>query len=456
LARAAPALSARQVMTRGQCVGFAIAVAAVAAWLCISPMTFAAALVVFMSLSFVVGALFRALLALFGARPAGQEDSPDTDGMLPLYTILVPLYREAGMLPELVRSLLALDYPSDRLDIKLVVEADDTETVAQAEALAPQGPFEVIAVPPSLPRTKPKAANFALPFARGDLLVIYDAEDRPEPDQLRKAVARFRRLPRKTACLQARLRFYNANDNWLTRLFDLDYALWFNVLLPGLDRLGVPMPLGGTSNHFRISVLRAIGGWDPFNVTEDADIGIRLAELGYRVSMLDSTTFEEAPSELDAWLRQRSRWLKGYMQTWLVHGRGSLIGRSGFGGFLALQLFIGGAVLSALVNPLLWTIFVLSNFYAIPMFAGFPEHGLVFVSGAGLIGANGLLTYLAMIGPRRRGGPALSPYGLTVTIYWALISVAAYRGLWQLVTKPFFWEKTPHGLNRRTSETPDA
>src|SRR6185312_3160425 len=218
----------------------------------------------------------------------------------------------------------------------LVLEADDAETIAAAEAVREAG-FELVLVPEGVPRTKPKAANFALQFARGEYLVIYDAEDRPEPDQLLKAVAAFRAGPRTLACVQARLNFYNADHNWLTRMFALDYALWFDMLLPGLDRIGMPMPLGGTSNHFRTAILRDIGGWDAFNVTEDADIGIRLAQLGYRVSMLDSTTFEEAPLRFGVWLRQRSRWLKGYMQTWLVHMRDpvSLMRRTGISGFIA-------------------------------------------------------------------------------------------------------------------------
>ena len=176
-------------------------------------------------------------------------------------------------------------------------------------------------VPPSHPQTKPKACNFALRFARGEYLVVYDAEDRPEPDQLRKVVATFRRSPPNTACLQCRLNYYNVNENWLTRMFTLDYALWFDQMLPGLERLGMPIPLGGTSNHFRIDVLRELHAWDPFNVTEDADLGIRLGQKGYRVGIVDSTTFEEASCRAGQWMRQRSRWMKGYMQTLLVHTR---------------------------------------------------------------------------------------------------------------------------------------
>jgi cellulose synthase/poly-beta-1,6-N-acetylglucosamine synthase-like glycosyltransferase len=356
---------------------------------------------------------------------------------------LVPLYREANVLPRLARALLLLDYPRDRLDIKLIVEEDDAPTVAVAREIARRGPFEVVVVPNNQPKTKPKACNYALNFARGEFIVIFDAEDRPERDQLRKAVAAFRGRPKRIACLQARLNFYNANENWLTKLFALDYAIWFEVLLPGLDRIGVPMPLGGTSNHFRTLVLRELGGWDPFNVTEDADLGIRIAQLGLRVAMLDSTTFEEAPARLDIWLKQRSRWLKGYMQTWLVHTRApfALVRRAGWGGFFAFHLFIGGAIASALSNPFLWAMFAASIFWP-----GDASARAMEVSG--LLGGNVVLTLLATVSPLRRGWRDLAPYGLTVTLYWAMISAAAWRGLYQLVTNPFHWEKTEHGLSR--------
>jgi cellulose synthase/poly-beta-1,6-N-acetylglucosamine synthase-like glycosyltransferase len=226
-------------------------------------------------------------------------------------------------------------------------------------------------------------------------------------------------------------------------MFALDYALWFDMLLPGLDRIGMPMPLGGTSNHFRTAILRDIGGWDAFNVTEDADIGIRLAQLGYRVSMIASTTYEEAPIAAGAWLRQRSRWLKGYMQTWLVHMRHPLrlLRRAGLGGFLAFQLFLGGGVIFALANPLLWAAFLGSALFGWRVWQGFGH-----VPGASLLANNLLLTYLAMISPGRRGRADLAPWGLTVIVYWAMVSLAGYRALGQLVTRPFFWEKTTHGV----------
>jgi glycosyltransferase XagB len=238
-------------------------------------------------------------------------------------------------------------------------------------------------------------------------------------------------------------------------MFALDYSLWFDFLLPGLDRLGIPMPLGGTSNHFRVDALRAIHGWDPFNVTEDADLGIRLARLGLRVRTLDSTTYEEATNTLPNWLRQRTRWLKGYMQTWLVHMRSptQLMRNAGLGGFFGFQLFVGGTVLSALLNPVLWSIFALSFFVDIPVM-GFlsATHTL---SGLSLLLGNVLFAYLAMLGPYRRGWLDLSPFALLVPLYWLMISAAAYRALWQLIRDPWLWEKTPHGTSRMCPvETP--
>ncbi len=444
---ARPEFSAERTVTRGQGAVLlslpAIAIGLFFAW----PSAIGAIAVVACALAFIANGVFRALLVWVGAGEA-PKPAPAVK-KLPLYTILVPLYREANVLPALVEALRALDYPKKKLDIKLILEDDDAETVAAAEALNLDARFEIIRVPVCEPRTKPKACNYALHFARGEFLVIYDAEDRPEPDQLKKAVAAFRAAPAQIACLQARLNFFNAEENLLTTLFALDYALWFDFLLPGLDRLGVPMPLGGTSNHFRTDALRAIYGWDPYNVTEDADLGIRLSQMGYRVSTLDSTTFEEATNELGNWMRQRSRWLKGYMQTWLVHMRSprGLLRNAGWRGFLCFQLFIGGTVLSALTSPILWALSLLPF---VPGIAPLPDpFGIVVPAPVlGLLIGNSLFTYLAMLGPYRRGWLSLSPYGLAAPFYWLLISFAAYRGLLQLFTRPWHWEKTRHGTSR--------
>lgn len=451
LADAEPELCANRTITRAQSAVFGalavIALGATAFWPHIMLQILAGCL----AASYLANILFRTALVWCGADESQIPPPPHiADAELPLYTILVPLYHEAEVLPRLVQALRALDYPQDKLDIKLVIEADDAETRAALARLHLDASFHAVIVPPSNPRTKPKACNYALRFARGEFTVIFDAEDRPEPDQLRKAVARFRSEPENVSCLQARLNFYNRNENWLTRLFALDYALWFDFLLPGLDKLAVPMPLGGTSNHFRTSVLHAIHGWDSFNVTEDADLGIRLARLGQRAATLNSTTYEEATNSAHNWLKQRSRWIKGYMQTWLVHMRHpfALWRHAGARGFFAFQLFIGGSVLSSLANPLMWAVFLASHAAGISLFTGALGEVLAHISLFSLIAGNCLFIYLAMLGPYRRGWLELTPYGLTAPLYWLLISAAAYRAAWELIRRPFHWEKTSHGVSR--------
>lgn len=276
--------------------------------------------------------------------------------------------------------------------------------------------------------------------------MIYDAEDRPEPDQLRKAVAAFEAQP-GIACFQARLAVDNGGRSYLARMFALDYGVWFHTLLPGLARLRAPIPLGGTSNHFRTAALVGAGAWDPFNVTEDADLGYRLARLGHKVSMLDSATFEEAPVQIGPWLRQRTRWMKGYMQTALVHTRdpAALMRSIGCMGTVEMSAFLGGAIWSALVNPLLWIVFIFSALGAHA--ASNLLDALAWTSGITLLLANGLLAALSLC--HRHGRVPLSeiPAILTYPIYWMLISLAAYRALWQLLRDPFRWEKTPHGTS---------
>ncbi|MGJ4994012.1 glycosyltransferase family 2 protein [Bradyrhizobium sp. HKCCYLS3077] len=453
-----PELSAQRVFTPGQVVfGYAL-LSLILLGLALSPLTTLIALNVAMSVFYLGNFAFKGLLVLFGGvRMADEtiaiEARALTDDELPVFTVLVPMYKEPAMLPMLAQALRDLDYPLGKLDIKLVLEASDHETIEVASKLGLEGMFEIIRVPPSLPQTKPKACNFALQFARGEFLVIYDAEDRPEPDQLRKVVATFRKSSANTACLQCSLSYFNASENWLTRMFTLDYGLWFDQMLPGLDHLRIPIPLGGTSNHFKIDVLRELHGWDPFNVTEDADLGVRLTQHGYRVGIVDSTTFEEASCHAGNWIRQRSRWMKGYMQTLLVHTRRPLrfmrmIGPLGFLGFV---FFIGGTVLSGLLNPVFWLLYLAWMIAAISgLEAVFPEP-LLFLALFNLLAGNGALMFLNMLAPIRRGWLNLIPYSLTAFGYWVMLSIATYRGLWQLLRNPFYWEKTHHGVSKHVA-----
>jgi cellulose synthase/poly-beta-1,6-N-acetylglucosamine synthase-like glycosyltransferase len=460
LAEQDQALSAWQVFTPAQVVfGYALLTGFLVG-LAVGPIATLIALNIAVSVFYLGNFVFKGILvSVGGGRSADNDQDIEIaarslrDEDLPVFTILVPMFREHQMLPMLAESLRKLDYPLGKLDIKIVLEEDDHETIEVARTLGLEGVFETIRVPASNPRTKPKACNFALQFARGEYLVVFDAEDRPEPDQLRKVVATFRRSPPNTACLQCRLNYYNVDENWLTRMFTLDYSLWFDQVLPGLERLNVPIPLGGTSNHFKIEVLRELHGWDPFNVTEDADLGIRLTQKGYRVGVVDSTTFEEATCHAGNWIRQRSRWMKGYMQTFLVHTRQplKLLRTTGPLGFVGFVFFVGGTVLSALFNPIFWVMYL---FWLVALAEGldpvFPQL-LLFLSLFNLLAGNGAFMYLNMLAPMRRGWLHLIPYSFTISGYWLLISIAAYKGLWQLLHNPFYWEKTQHGLSRHAA-----
>ena len=453
-------MSARTVFTTPQMIGAYLFASAILAGLALAPLDTLIALNVAISIYYLGNFVFKGILVSVGGRRS--EDANETIAVvaralhaenLPVFTVLVPMFREAAMLPRLAESLRNLDYPLGKLDIKIVLEAGDLETIAAARNLGLEGVFEIIIVPASEPQTKPKACNFALRFARGEYLVIYDAEDRPEPDQLRKVVATFRRSPPNTACLQCRLSYYNVNENWLTRMFTLDYALWFDQVLPGLERMGMPIPLGGTSNHFRTDVLRELHAWDPFNVTEDADLGIRIGQKGYRVGVVNSTTFEEASCHTRQWIRQRSRWIKGYMQTLLVHTRRPLhfLRTAGPLGFLGFVFFIGGTVLAGLLNPIFWLFYVIWLVAAAASFDPIFPEPLLFLCLFNLLAGNGAFTYLIMLAPIRRGWLELIPFSFTLFAYWLLISIAAYRGLWQLIRDPYFWEKTEHGVSRHAA-----
>ncbi len=402
--------------------------------------------------------LFKFVLTWVGAsRKVDMDITPGaiaelTDDELPAYTVMVPMYREARVLPLLMGALRKLDYPPSKLEVKLVLEEDDAETIEAAKSLRPPGTVEIIRVPPSYPKTKPKACNYALAFSRGEFVTIYDAEDQPEPDQLKKAVIAFRRGGDRLACVQARLNYFNRSENWLTRMFTLEYSQWFDFLLPGLNKLGMPIPLGGTSNHFRLSVLRQVRGWDPYNVTEDADLGIRLAQEGYSIGVINSTTFEEANGVLPSWIKQRSRWIKGYMQTWMVHVRHPIdLWRTiGPRGTFCFHFYIGAPPLLALMNPIVWTI--TAAFY-ISHFTGF---GWLFPEPIGALAtfnlffANLLLIYFGVVAALKRRYLDLVAVGIMQPGYWVLHSIAAYKALWQLIRNPHYWEKTEHGTSSVT------
>jgi cellulose synthase/poly-beta-1,6-N-acetylglucosamine synthase-like glycosyltransferase len=307
----------------------------------------------------------------------------------------------------------------------------------------------VLLVPAAEPRTKPKACNYGLHFATGEIVTIFDAEDIPDPLQLRRVIAAFRRLPDDVACIQAKLAFHNGRQNLLTGWFTADYGLWFGYLLPGLMRSRAPIPLGGTSNHLKRSVLARIGAWDPHNVTEDADLGVRIAESGFSTAVLDSVTLEEANSDPINWVRQRSRWYKGYLQTWLVHTRRPvrLWRRIGTVSFLRFSLLLAGTPVIACLNLLFWLLTVLW-FLGQPGFVAAVFPPLVYYPALFcLVVGNTAIIYMNLAACRESGHADLLVPCLTMPLYWVMMSVAAAKGCWQLLRNPSYWEKTFHGLH---------
>lgn len=385
------------------------------------------------------------LVRFFAIKPRKQSgDFIPSSERLPVYTVLIPLYREEKLLPQLVTSMMQLNWPASRLEIKLVCEADDLATIAAARKHASAPRFEIIEVPACLPRTKPKALTYALATVRGEFVVIYDAEDRPHPEQLQEAYARFSGSPETLACLQAPLIVSNASSRWISTLFALEYSALFRAILPLLADLHLPLPLGGTSNHFRTRALLAAEGWDPFNVTEDADLGIRFSRLGWRCGMLTRPTLEDAPEEYPVWLNQRSRWFKGWMQTLLVHFRNplQLVREIGLFPTLVLVATTGGMLFSALAHPALLMTLGAASFSS----EGLSAWGktLLLVDFCNLFGSYAIFVAVGRLHMTKRERRALGKRWLAVPVYWIMISLAAWRGVYELWARPHFWRKTPH------------
>ncbi|MCX5497828.1 glycosyltransferase [Kaistia dalseonensis] len=457
LATRHPEFSARRLLSAGQSVAIALCALLLAIALWLFGWKAIAALNLMFGLLFLALIMLRTLaISVVLDRMLRPPPPLAIDpAALPIYSILVPLYDEAHMVPELVRALARLDWPRERLDIKLVLEARDRATRRAAEALRLEPPFEIVIVPDRSPRTKPKALAFALPLARGDFVTVYDAEDRPDPGQLREAYAAFMAGGDDLACVQAPLLIDNAGLNGLTALFAMEYSIQFDGLLPTLAAFSMPLPLGGTSNHFRRSALVAAGGWDPYNVTEDADLGVRLARFGYRTSTIAAPTYEEAPRSSRLWLKQRTRWLKGWMQTWLVHTRQPRRLWREIGGrrVLGFTLTSLGSIVAAAVHPLYLASAVLllvdpSVLWRAnsPIMAAALALSLFnFVSAYAVFA----LLSAATLRMRRIRRPPGALWFLPC--YWLLQSLACYRALFQLVIAPHRWEKTPHH-GRRSRE----
>ena len=364
----------------------------------------------------------------------------------PIISLFVPLFKEPRIAGPLVQRMARLDYPRELLDICLIVEEHDIETrMALARAAIPSW-FRVIVVPDRTPRIKPRAMNYALNFARGSIVGVYDAEDAPEARQLHAVANRFAIAPKKVVCLQGRLDYYNPRQNWVSRCFTIEYATWFRLFLPAIKRMGLAVPLGGTTLFFRRDVLRELGGWDAHNVTEDADLGIRLARLGYETEMVDITTHEEANAATWPWVKQRSRWNKGYFMTWVVHNRQpiQLLRDLGLRKWLGFHMMFLGMILNAALAPLLWSTVVVAFGTHHPIMTLLPEWAvwpmaLVFTM------ATVLTITLALVACRASHLRFLRPWVPLTLPYFQLTTLSTYKALFETVRKPFYWDKTEHG-----------
>ncbi|WP_407935026.1 MULTISPECIES: glycosyltransferase family 2 protein [Clostridium] len=472
LANERPDQSARTIFTRRQIIVIVAILVIIVLGLCFNSFKTALIINVFIQVVYFIVVLLKFFMIMQGTRNGAQiritdEEVESLDEReLPVYTILVPMYKESPVILALLENLELLDYPKHKLDIRLLVEEDDVEAQELLESQKLKYYYTIIVVPHALPKTKPKACNYGLINARGEYTVIYDAEDRPDLDQLKKVYLAFARSPESCCCIQGKLNYYNSNQNMLTRWFTQEYSMWFDLLLPGLMKLNIPIPLGGTSNHFKTEVLKSLNAWDPYNVTEDADLGIRLYASGYTTGIVNSRTWEEANSRIGNWIRQRSRWIKGYMQTWLVHMRFPLRlwHQVRTRGMIGLQVITLATPILPLINPFLWLMLILwftTHYHLIPML--FP--GLIYYMAAiELIIGNFIFVFSNIVGVfwviddlQEKGNYALSfrlvKYALLTPIYWALMSIAAYKAVWQLITNPFYWEKTDHGLTKESDDS---
>jgi cellulose synthase/poly-beta-1,6-N-acetylglucosamine synthase-like glycosyltransferase len=425
---------------------FGLALALLTGMLWIAPVRLLSGLMAWAALTLILATGLKLAAAVAWLRRRSAPETPPLIARLPVVSVMVALYREGDIAARLLRRLGKLDYPPDRLDILLVVEEDDHVTRnALAQAGLP-GWLRVVVVPDGPLKTKPRALNFALDHCRGSIIGVYDAEDAPAPDQIRRVVDRFHQRGAEVACLQGVLDFYNPRTNWLSRCFTIEYATWFRIVLPGLQRLGLAIPLGGTTLFFRRAALEQLGGWDAHNVTEDADLGIRLARHGFRTEVIDTVTEEEANCRPLPWVKQRSRWLKGYMMTYLVHMRDPALlwrqlGPRKFWGFQVLFL---ATLTQFVLAPLLWSFWIVSFGFAHPVSGVMHDLanlalGLIYIATEVV---NIGLGILALRMTRHGLSPLWVP---TLAVYFPLGTLASYKAAWEMVTKPFYWDKTSHG-----------
>lgn len=407
-----------------------------------------------MTTALKAAALWAQTVKKAAERTERAQPPPILPYRLPRVSMLVPLLREKEIAGALIKRLNKLTYPKSQLEVVLVLEASD-EVTRQTLANTQLPPWMSVIEVPEANRltTKPRALNYALDFCQGSIIGVWDAEDAPEPDQIERVVSRFQLAPPNVACLQGMLDYYNASDNWLSRCFTIEYAAWWRVLLPGVARLGLVLPLGGTTLFFRRSILEKLCGWDAHNVTEDADLGVRLARAGYVTELLPTVTFEEANCRLWPWVRQRSRWLKGFLITWCVHMRNprQLLADLGLVRFIGLQTMLIGTFCQFLLAPLLWSFWLALAGFSHPVAQTLGQPMLWLMVGVFIL-AETLNLAISMIAVSGKDHKHLMWWVFLLPLYFPLGALAAAKGLHEFVVSPFFWDKTEHGIGTPPKE----
>ncbi|MGB3315040.1 MAG: glycosyltransferase [Albidovulum sp.] len=416
----------------------------------VAPQVVLAALLLWASLSLIACSGLKLICFLSEVSAQRQKAATPPAALparLPIVSVMVPLFREDDIAPRLIRRIGRIDYPKELLDILLVVEEDDAATLAALRRHDLPRWMRVVTVPDGPIRTKPRALNYALNFCRGSIVGVWDAEDAPEPQQIQKIVRHFNSAGPEVACLQGILDYYNARHNWLTRCFTVEYAAWFRAVLPGIARLGFVVPLGGTTQFFRRRVLEELGGWDAHNVTEDADLGLRLARHGYRTEMADTVTEEEPNSHAVTWIRQRSRWQKGFAITWATHMRAPqrLWRELGARRFLGVQIVFVGSLSQALLAPVLWSFWPVAFGWSHPLSGIMPATALTALCLL-FIAAEIINVTVGLWATRGTSHRHLQKWVPTQHLYFPLACFSSYKAFYEWITRPFYWDKTAHGV----------
>ena len=409
-------------------------------FLYIAPNQLALGLFFILNIIYLLVQLFKLIVIIIGTLQKEEKIALGLEKNLPIYTILLPIYKEDSILKNLVEAITKLDYPTHLLDVTLLIEADDFKTMEAIDNIVLPNYFEIIKIPIASPRTKPKACNYGLKFARGKYVVVYDAEDRPHPQQLKQAVAKFAISNHKVICIQAKLNYYNRKENILTKLFAIEYGLLFNYTLLGLKKLGMPIALGGTSNHFILTKLEELGAWDAFNVTEDADLGIRLYHEGYHTELIESLTSEEAPIHLNAWIKQRARWIKGHILTSLLHLKTAhnFTIKETLGIYLCLYL-----------PNLIYLLLPIYLSLALIILETNKFDPLWYINlGLGIIMP---ISYSIFIILTKKWYDSIICI-IFIIFYQCLLIISGIKACWQIFTDPYRWDKTKHGVSKYLRE----